>query len=268
VPRYGREQDRRFARMDEPAHVFEGGGVNGRATIKGVPTRSDASGTGLVRSGQRTGLMSEPVAVVLRDAVTIDTAVRLTGADRATIQNAAAKSYLPSLKLGGATTPYLVRMRDVIAYLARATRERRLRTGTAGKGGFQPGRDFLGFPPWLVERVKLAYQDGAVVTGTPFATEVITPNRGGRPRIRPPKTETQSGEKPIKAVRDHAPTKRRKRRRARSPKGPQAPALVQAAVSVPPPALPERPKAAPRPPKVVDPTTLPKWHPLWRRPGT
>lgn len=229
MPRYGQLQDQRFELMDEPAHVLEPGGTNGKATIKGLPVRPEVSATGLRREGQATGVLAEPVAVLLRDAVTIDTAVRLTGADRATLQAAAAKAYLPSLKLGGATSPYLVRIRDVISYLAR------MHAFKMTRGAFKPGEEFLGFPEWLVERVRATYPEGSVAAGTPYAAGVVVPDRGGRPRVTPPAEEKPKPQKSRRRRRNHAPTANR---------------------------------AFPAPPRAVDRTKLPKWHPLWVRPGT
>jgi hypothetical protein len=237
MPRYGQLQDKRFEDMDGPAQVFEPGGTNGKASIKGLPVRPEVHANGLRREGQATGVMAEPVAVLLRDAVTIDTAVRLTGAERQTLQVAAAKGYLPSLKLGGATSPYLVRIRDVISYLARMSAFKMTRRG------FKPGEDFLGFPEWLVERVRAAYPDGVSAAGTPYASEVVVPDRGGRPRIKPPEEESGSAKKTGARRSNHAP--RRKR--------PVAQKLL---------------KPGDFPPPGFDRTTLPKWHPLWVRPGT
>jgi hypothetical protein len=240
MPRYGRVQDRRFESMDGPAHVLEGGGTNGRATIKGLPVRSEVSTSGLRRDGQATGVMAEPVAVLLRDAVSIDTAVRLTGVDRATLQTAAAKGYLPSLKLGGATAPYIVRIRDVIAYL------HTIASLKLQRDDFKPGRAFVGFQPWLVERIRRSYPDGAQAQGTPFAGEVVSHNRGGRPRTKPLEEEKPTDEKIVAQAPDHAPTKPKPRRRRRRRKA----------------------TTAPRKPSLKERMRLPKWHPLWVRPGT
>lgn len=240
MPRYGKVQDRRYELMDEPAQVLEPGGTNGRATIKGLPVRSEVSASGLRKEGQATGVMAEPVAVLLRDAVTIDTAVRLTGADRATLQSAAAKGYLPSLKLGGTTSPYLVRLRDVMSYLARMSAFRQTRSG------FRLGKDFLGFPDWLVERVTRAYPE-ALSVGTPYATAVVVPNRGGRPRIKP---VAQAEEVPeTVATKKPAATRRTTRRKRRA-----ATKNVAAPKSEPKLSTQQRMR-------------LPKWHPLWIRPG-
>src|SRR5215471_14438498 len=175
MARYGVQQDAKLEAMDSPAHVFEAGGVNGRSGIRGVPVRSESSERGLKKEGRRIGIMSEPIAVLLRDAVSIDTAVRLTGAERITLQLAVVKGYLPSLKLGGSTSPYLVRVRDVIAYIARINA-----MGMQRGRGFVAGRDFVGFPPWLVERVRGTDRGRAGATrGTPYASEVVAHDQGG-----------------------------------------------------------------------------------------
>src|SRR5262245_11995725 len=116
---------RYFDALDEPEHTLKYGGINGEAGIPGMP--------GLVRNGDRQletrrfGLNSEPVPVLLRDAVTIDTAVRLTGISRLTLQDACHRKRVPCLKLGPDNAPYLVRLRDVVVYLATMWTEARAR---------------------------------------------------------------------------------------------------------------------------------------------
>lgn len=232
-------------KLDEPRHALEYGGETGHATIRGVPTGSPGGQGEAVTHSRRIGVVSEPVPVLLRDAVTIDTAVRLTGVKRETLQRAAMKGILPALKLGPSREPYLVRLRDVVTYLVTMWTFKRARN-TLNAGDFE----YVGFPAWLVEEVAAVWPAGTAFTPGAWEPRNADVKRGGRPQgYSPGRGWTKAGKKLGRPFRD--PSK-----------------------NVPPATLvveekrgsPERDhsQAAPAEQK-VDPTTLPKWHPLWRR---
>ena len=232
--------------LDEPRHVLEYGGVNGEATIKGMPTGNDRPGESSVRS-QKLGIHSEPVPVMMRDVVSIDTAVRLTGINRQTLQVAARRGALPVLKLGPDTAPYVLRLRDVITYLVTMFTEQKARQESP------VGDMYLGFPEWLVNNLSDAWPTNRAFTPGDWQAKRVNRNRGGRPRGyspgmgfskttgvklgRPPKGETPK----IQAEEKQTP-----------PEGNHPQAAVAS------------PQAEPEP--QIDPTKLPKWHPQWRRP--
>lgn len=246
-------RDKFFEAMDGPEHVLHYGGINGEASIPGMP--------GVVRSGDRQletkrfGLNSEPVPVMLRDAVTIDTAVRLTGISRITLQQAAHEGRLPVLKLGPDNAPYLVRLRDVVVYLATMWTDRRTRKELTDEN------TYLGFPEWLVRHLSESWPDNRPFNPGKWEGGPVKINRGGRP----------PGYNPAMAGRPGF--SKRGKRLGRPPAGgwPEAQKKEEPGVSPTPPLNPtagDQPVTQSTPPAdLTRPEKLPKWHPQWVRPG-
>jgi len=231
------QKDLYLDNLDKPEHTLEYGGLNGQATVRGVPLTDD----GRVSPQTVRGLHSEPVAVVMRDAVTIETAIRLTGIARETLARAVFAGRVPALKTGPGTAPYLVRLRDVITYLITMWTERRARKESSEDG------KYLGFPEWLAREVSEGWpEDQPYKPGNWQATEIKV-NRGGRPR----------GYSPGKGVSVHGKPLGRPRKVAPGTENPGSEMTTPPEGSHPP--------AAPGDPP-LDPTTLPKWDPRWRRP--
>jgi hypothetical protein len=226
--------------LDEPRHVLEYGGINGEATIKGMPTGSDRPGESFIRS-QKLGIYTEPVPVMMRDAVSIDTAVRLTGINRQTLQVAARRGALPVLKLGPDSAPYVLRLRDVITYLVTMYTEQKARQESP------VGDMYLGFPEWLVSNLSDAWPDNRKFTPGQWEAKRVNRNRGGRPRGYSP----GKGFSKTTGVKLGRPPKIQAEEKQTPPEGNHPQAAVQ-----------DTPVAE------IDPTTLPKWHPQWRRPGS
>jgi len=241
--------------LDEPRHALieaNPGGINGAATIQGVPTGSPGSSHFHVKH-ERLGVQMEPIAVLMRDAVTIDTAVRLLGIGRDTIQNGCAQGRLPALKLGPGKAPWMVRLRDVLLYVVT------MYAGTRKKLNYLDGGEgeiptYIGFPEWLVREVSESWPESIPFAPGKWEPREIKINRGGRPRgFSPGKGySTTTGKKLGRPPGSKADT-------MMSPKPRPAPA------DAPPGGLPP---AAPAAGDGPDAATLPKWHPQWRRPGT
>jgi hypothetical protein len=252
------KRDEYLESLDEPRHALEYGGVNERATIRGVPVPVGPSEEGhYFAANKNLGVVLEPVPVLLRDAVTLDTATRLTGCARATLQHGAKNGSLPVLKLGPGSSPYLVRLRDVFTYLITMYTEQRARAERP------EGPQFLGFPEWLVREVSESWPDRAAFKPGHWQGGPVKINRGGRPRgYSPGKGFSRNG------VRLGRPPGKKPEaegipvgENSEAPEGnhPPAPAEVVAVVAEEP---------APPPDPQVDVSRLPKWHPLWRRPGS
>jgi len=233
--------------LDSPPHALKAGGVNDQATINGVPGRPEREGVGL-QLWAKGVIYAEPVAVVLRDAVTPEAAERLLGVDRRALARSIRAGYVPAIKLGTGTVPFLVRLRDVVQWVRQTERSTRVRPMNRNKGAKDPNTGYVGFQPWLVEHLRhhfpeqvLAHEQGAA---TPYADRVRPVSRGGRPQIMiPVEPNPPSGnpadEKPVEGGADHAP--------APPPPRPPAPAT-------PTPALTQEQRYR-----------LPKWHRLWLR---
>ena len=235
--------------LDEPRHALEYGGINGEATIQGVPTgTADRPGEQGYRN-KKLGVVMEPIPVLLRDAVTIDTAVRLTGISRLTLQNAAAKGALPVLKTGPGTSPYLVRIRDVVTYLITMWTERRARKEAGGK--------YVGFPSWLVDEVEKEWPPSRLFRPGNWESREVKINRGGRPRGYSPKDIGRPGYS-VNGVKLGRKPRTDPAEKATPPEENHPPA----ASDVPSDVSPEPTTPA------IDRSRLPKWHPLWRRSGT
>ena len=181
--------------LDKPDHATEYGGLNGSATINGIPGGADVK----LPPGDRSrvlGLHMEPVPVMLRDAVTIETAVRLTGIARGTLAQAASRGNLPVLKTGPGPAPYLVRMRDLITYIVTMWTERRARKEMTEED------KYLGFPEWLVAEVSESWPDDRAFNPGHWQPTEVKVKRGGRPRSRgliKPRRVRCLGRKPRKA---------------------------------------------------------------------
>src|SRR5213078_4437851 len=67
--------------LDTPTQALKPGGANELASVAGVPGRPEKPGQGL-QLWAKGVLFAEPIAVVMRDAVTPETAERLLGVDR------------------------------------------------------------------------------------------------------------------------------------------------------------------------------------------
>lgn len=257
MPSQGRSvaRDKFFETLDEPEHVLTYGGINGEASVPGMPGRVGSHDA--QRETVRYGLHSEPVPVMLRDAVTIDTAVRLTGVNRITLQRAAHDGQLPHLKLGPDNAPYLVRLRDVIVYMITMWTDKRARAEMT------EDNEYLGFPEWLVNHVSDGWPDRAAFKPGKWQGGPVKINRGGRPK----------GYNPVMAGRPGF--SKAGKRLGRPPVGgwPEAPVEAQKREGPDEPAPPRAADTEPLEPvtsgapghSTVDPTTLPKWHPQWRR---
>jgi hypothetical protein len=265
VNKYQRMRQAFLESLDEPRHTLEYGGVNGQATIQGVPTGTEGRvGESKVRR-RNLGVVMEPVPVMMRDAVTIDTAIRLLGISRPTLQRAITFGAIPSLKTGPGTSPYLVRIRDVVTFMVTMWSDRKARRQLAEDDMYR------GFPEWLVEKVAEAWPAHSVVRPGNWRPSYVKLKRGGRPRgiptVRDPERPGYSangkrlGRPP--AVNQKAPFLVadsegtewiEEKGGAPESNHPKVPSPV-------PPPVPEPPKPE------VDPTTLPKWHPRWRRPS-
>jgi len=232
-------RDRFLEAMDEPKHTLEYGGINGEATIKGVV--SVESNGRLVSRTPKLDVHMEPVPVLLRDAVTIDTAVRLTGISRLTLQRAAFDKRLPVIKTGPDNAPYLVRIRDVIIYLCSMWGAGRVRRELTDENAY------LGFPEWFAREISESWPENRPYTPGHWQGGYVKINKGGRPQGYSPKDPENPGfsKNGVRLGRPPSPE---------SEKGEEAPEDHSEA---PPPAAPE-----------VDRTTLPKWHPQYVRPGT
>jgi hypothetical protein len=244
----GAQRDLFLEALDEPRHALEYGGVNGEATIKGIPTGRIGDDT--YRS-KKLGVVMEPVPVLMRDAVTIDTAVRLLGVSRITLQRAAQGGRLPVLKTGPDNAPYVVRLRDVVTYLVTMWTERRARRE------FNEGM-YLGFPEWLAREVAESWPDNKPYRPGNWEARVVNISRGGRPKGYSPGRAGFNGYSK-NGVKLGRPPKIPVQEKAVPPEGNH------------PQAVPESPPATPTTPAIqeqTDPTRLPKWHPQWRRPGT
>jgi hypothetical protein len=234
--------------LDTPTQALKPGGANELASVAGVPGRPEKPGQGL-QLWAKGVLFAEPIAVVMRDAVTPETAERLLGIDRRSLARSIHAGYLPAIKLGTGTVPFLVRLRDVVQWVRSIERSSRVRPGNRLKGQRDPNTGYIGFEPWLVERLRHHYPDQVLAheqaSVTPYAGRVRPVSRGGRPQkmvaVEPnPPGDAESGadEKSAPAGADHAP--------AGAPVG----ALVGSAVA----GITEE-----------DRYRLPKWHPLWLR---
>ena len=242
-------RDRFFEAMDEPNHALNFGGINGEATIKGVIS-VDSSGKALSRT-PKLDVHMEPVPVLLRDAVTIDTAVRLTGISRLTLQRAAFDGRVPVIKTGPDNAPYLIRLRDVIIYLCSMWGAGRVRRELTEENAY------LGFPEWLAREISESWPEHKPYTPGKWEGGYVKISKGGRPKGyspsdpdnpgfstngkrmgRPPKIDSPESEKGEPVPGDHS---------------------MVAPEAAP---LPAEPAAAP----AVDRTTLPKWHPQYVRP--
>lgn len=251
MPIYAEVRDEFLEKLDEPRHTLEYGGVNGQATIQGVATGGNGRAGELGQRRKNLGVVMEPVPVMMRDAVTLDTAVRLLGINRVTVQRAAKRGDIPALKTGPGNAPYLVRLRDVLTYLLTMQTERRARKE------FAPGDLYRGFPEWLVREVAEAWPANSVVRVGHWQPKYVRVNRGGRPRIkdggRPTARDPERPGYSASGARLGRPPK---------PKG-QEDEKAEPPESNHSQAAPEPQTDAPQ----IDPTTLPKWHPLWRRPA-
>jgi hypothetical protein len=241
-------------RLDEPKHALEHGGISGQATIPGMPTGSPGRHGEAGGHHRRLGIVSEPVPVLMRDAVTIDTAVRLTGVQRVTLQRAALDGRLPVLKLGPGREPYLVRLRDVVTYLATMWTTGRARAEQAA-GGFE----YVGFPNWLVEQVADRWPSGELFEPSmlgKWEPRKATINRGGRPQgYSPGRGWTKAGKRLGRPPKPRPPATSATEEKRGAPEHDHVQATPVAAAALQGEAQP-----------TIDPTTLPKWHPLWRRP--
>ena len=242
-------------KLDEPKHALEYGGKSGQATIRGMPTGSPGRHGEATGHSTRIGVVSEPVPVLMRDAVTIDTAVRLTGVRRETLQRAALDGRLPVLKLGPEREPYLVRMRDVVTFLVTMWTTGRARVAM-NNGDFE----YVGFPRWLVEQVADRWPAGELFEPSMLGRwepRKATINRGGRPEgYSPGRGWSKAGKRLGRPPRDD------KKNKATQPAQANSPSAVEEKGGPP-----ERDHVQATPvEQPVDPTTLPKWHPLWRRP--
>ena len=243
MPTYADQRDAFLETLDEPKHALEYGGVNGQATIQGVATGSNDRANELGQRRKQLGVVMEPVPVLMRDAVTLDTAVRLLGINRVTIQHAAKSGIIPALKTGPGNAPYLVRLRDVVTYMVMMWTQRRARRKPV------EGDLYRGFPEWLVREVAEAWPAHSVVRPGHWQARYIRVSRGGR-------TSVVEGGRPTARDPERPGYSAAGKRLGRPPKpesekeGPPENNHSQAA-----------PAAEP-----FDPTTLPKWHPLWRRP--
>ena len=247
MPIYAEQRDQFLESLDEPRHALEYGGVNGQATIQGIATGSNGRAGELGQRRKQLGVVMEPVPVLMRDAVTLDTAVRLLGINRVTIQRAAKRGDIPALKTGPGNSPYLVRLRDVLTYLVTMWTERRARKELAD------GDLYRGFPEWLVREVAEAWPANSVVKPGHWRPKYVKVGRGGRPRVadggKPTERDPERPGYSISGARLGRPPKPKEPEGEKE--GPPEGNHPQAA----------QPEAAP-----LDPTTLPKWHPLWRRP--
>lgn len=249
-------RDKFFEAMDEPRHTLDYGGINGEATIKGVIS-VDSQGKSLSRT-PKLDVHMEPVPVLLRDAVTIDTAVRLTGISRLTLQRAAFDGRMPVIKTGPDNAPYLVRLRDVVIFLCSMWGAGRVRRELTEENAY------LGFPEWFAREISESWPENKPYTPGKWQGGYVKINKGGRPKGyspndpenpgfskngvrlgRPPLSESEKGEE---APEDHSEA---------PPPEPQPVAATQGPVLEP---------ATPVP--AVDRTTLPKWHPQYVRPKT
>lgn len=255
MPSQGRSlaRDKFFETLDEPEHTLTFGGINGEATVTGVPgTVQGRHDTRL--ETQRYGLHGEPVVVYLRDAVTIDTAVRLTGISRLTLQRAAHDGRLPHLKLGPDNAPYLVRLRDVIVYLTTMWVDKRARKELTDDN------HYLGFPEWLVNHISDSWPDRAAFKPGKWQGGYVKINRGGNaPGVNHSDPNrpgySRKGNRIGRKPRGGWPEEQKKE----APGSPPAPPEPQ----------PEHPEPAAtngEAQSTPDRTKLPKWHPDWQRP--
>lgn len=260
--------ERYFESLDQPDHALNYGGRNELATIRGVPLRSQVNNPGLE-------IYFEPVPVLLRDVVTVDTAVRLTGCSRESLQHAAYHGRLPVLKTGPGTGPYLVRLRDVFTYLLTMQYQARNRRDMPG------GDTYLGFQSWLVERIEEHWPKGRPYIPGRWEGRKVKINRGGRPKGyspgmvfsvhgkrlgRPPK-EGWPEDRGEDVEKVHVPAPESKKGETPGRDHPQVTAQAPPPVAAPAPPPPNETVAEPQEPP-LDPTALPKWHPLWQRSRT
>lgn len=235
--------------LDSPPQAIKAGGTNDLATISGVPGRPEREGQGL-QLWAKGVIYAEPIAVVMRDAVTPETAERLLGIERRALARSIRAGYVPAIKLGTGTVPFLVRLRDVVQWVRNTERSTRARPGNRVKGQRDENTGFIGFQPWLVEHLRhhypetvLAHEEGHA---TPYAERVRPVSRGGRPQKMVPADENPADEKTATPDADHAP-------------GVAAPSPAVGGESSP--ARQAELSAEQR-------YRLPKWHRLWlRRPG-
>ena len=265
----GIERDLYLEELDSPRHALEYGGINGEATIAGIPVPNgkDAS----IIAARKTGIVMEPVPVTMRDAVTIDTAVRLTGVARQTLQRAAAAGRLPVLKVGPDTAPYLVRLRDVVTYLVTMWTERRARRE-------MNEAHYIGFPEWMVAAVSESWPTDKAFKPGNWQSRAININRGGRPRGYTPgkigvNGYSKNGIKLGRPARDaKARTVQKVQPRISSVSHDNLGAEKEAAPEgnhpqgPPPPAAPTAPQD-PNALTLEQRRALPKWDPRWLRPG-
>lgn len=243
------QRDLYMDNLDKPEHTLEYGGLNGSATIRGVPVGPEDKPQ---FNSKKAGLHSEPIAVVMRDAVTIETAIRLTGIARGTLAQAVFRGNIPALKTGPGPAPYLVRVRDLITYMITMWSERRARKESA------IDNQYIGFPEWIAREVSESWPEDQPYKPGRWQADAIRVNRGGRPR----------GYSPGKGVSVHGKALGRPRKDPPiAPPGAETPAAEKA---VPPEG--NHPQAAPTGPvkqddssPPYDPTKLPKWDPRWRR---
>jgi hypothetical protein len=233
--------------LDTPTQALKPGGANELASVAGVPGRPERPGQGL-QLWAKGILFAEPIAVVMRDAVTPETAERLLGIDRRALARSIKAGYVPAIKLGTGTVPFLVRLRDVVQWVRSIERSSRVRPMNRVKGQRDPNTGYIGFEPWLVEHLRHHYPDQVLAheqaSVTAFASAVKPVSRGGRPQKMvevepnpPDDAESPADEKTAPARTDHA----------------QEGAVATA---------PQMQITA------EDRYRLPKWHPLWlRRPG-
>ena len=242
--------------LDTPTQALKPGGANELASVAGVPGRPERPGQGL-QLWAKGILFAEPVAVVMRDAVTPETAERLLGVDRRALARSIKAGYVPAIKLGTGTVPFLVRLRDVVQWVRSVERSSRVRPMNRVKGQRDPNTGYIGFEPWLVEHLRHHYPDQVLAheqaSVTAYASAVKPVSRGGRPQkmveVEPnPPEENQPDEKTAPVDPDHAPT--------------------GAILAAPATAAPQAPQVAQVQITAEDRYRLPKWHPLWlRRPG-
>jgi hypothetical protein len=163
-----------FEEMDQPRHALNYGGINGEATIKGVVS-VDSKGNAINRA-PKLDVHMEPVPVLMRDAVTNDTAVRLTGVSRLTLQRAAHEGRMPVIKTGPDNAPYLVRLRDVVIFLCSMWGAGRVRRELTEENAY------LGFPEWFAREISESWPESRPYTPGNWQGGYVKINKGGRPK--------------------------------------------------------------------------------------
>ena len=236
-----------LALLDSPPQALTPGGANEQATVPGVPGRPEKAGQGL-QLWAKGVIYAEPVAVVLRDAVTPETAERLLGVDRRQLARSIRAGYVPAVKLGTGTVPFLVRLRDVVQWVRLTERSSRRRPQNRVKGQRDENTGYIGYEPWLVDHLRHHYPDQVLAHeqghATPYGDKVRGVARGGRPQKMIPVEPNPPDEKTAPPATDHA-------------RGTESVGAGRATEVREHPEL--TPEARYR---------LPKWHPLWlRRPA-